>query len=270
MNKEPVISNVKNKFEGELLRIVLEQINNYFELAESNYMVKNKYQIGDLVILNKYHLLHGIRDKVDLLQMFSERGVVSNDYLVNEVSSHAFIYNSGFWSVKNVISLKDFVVNYSGMVAKYNGTWEQVPYKKLDEFVEKMRTSDAWSWTAESSMEIRFMPSLAKDNNQIAFIFNVSHPLATKLKENSIFKNEKLNKYRYSFVHEKAIKDFENGFKLDAFERADYIIFGIPKNCIEGILVGRLIEKDHEYLNKIKNLFPNCYICNLDGKIIVV
>ena len=268
MNKEFIINNSKKKFDGELLDIVLKQIDDYFELAKSDYKPQNKYDIGDDVILNENHLLHGIRDKADLLDIFSERGIVSNDYFADEVSSHAFIYNSGFWSVKNEISLKEFIINYSGMVAKYDDKWEQVPYKKLDEFVEKMRTSNAWLWTAESSMEIRFMPSLAKDNNQVAFILDTSNPLATKLKENSIFKNPKLDKYKYSFIHEKAIKDFENGFKLDAFERADYIIFGFPKNCIEGVLVGRLVENNQEYLDKIKELFPNCYICNLDGKVI--
>lgn len=120
MNKELIINNAKKKFDGELLDIVLKQIDNYFELAESNYKIENKYNVGDDVILNEKHLLHGIRDKVDLLDVFSERGIVSNDYLVDEVTSHAFIYNSGFWSVKNEISLKQFIINYSGIVAKYD------------------------------------------------------------------------------------------------------------------------------------------------------
>lgn len=270
MNKELLINNVKKNFSGELLEIVLKQIDDYFELSESNYKPQNRYNIGDDVILNKNNLLHGIRDKVDLLKTFSERGIVCNDYFTDEVASHAFIYNSGFWNVKSEISLREFIINYSGMIAKFDNTWEQVPYKKLDEFVEKMRNSNAWLWTAESSMEIRFMPSLAKDINQIAFILDTSHPLATKLKENSIFKNLKLDKHKYSFIHEKALNDFEKGFKLDVFERAEYIIFGFPKNCIEGVLVGRLVENNKDYLDQIKELFPNCYICNLDGKVILV
>ncbi len=268
MNKEVIINNCKKHFDGELLNIIIKQINDYFELANSKYKIKNKYKIGDSVILDKRHLLHGIRDKVDLLKLFSERGIISNDYLRDEISSHAFIYNSGFWRVNKKISLKEYVINYSGIVAKYDDKWEQVPYKKLDEFVEKMRTSNAWLWTAESSMEIRFMPSLAKDNNQIGFILNTSHPLAVKIKDNSIFRNPKLDKFKYSFIHEKAVKDFENGFKLDAFERADYIIFGFPSNCIEGVLVGRIVENNKEYLKQIKDIFPNCYICNLDGIVI--
>lgn len=268
MNKELVIENAKKKFNGELLNIVLKQINDYFELAESDYNIVNKYNIGDEVILNENHLLHGIRDKVDLLEIFAERGIVSNDYLTDEISSHAFIYNSGFWNVKNKISLKQFIVNYSGVIAKYNDIWEQVPYGKLDEFVEKMKNVEHWLWTAESSMEIRFMPSLARDNNQVGFILDTSHPLAKKIMEYSIFSNPKLDEYKYNFIHENAIKNFENGFKLDAFERADYVIFGLPKCCIEGIIVGRKIEKDPVCLDKLNELFKGCYIANLDGIVI--
>ena len=268
MDKELIINNVKKAFDGELLDIISKQIEVNYELANSDYKIENKYKIGDDVILNKNHLLHGIRDKVNLLDIFSERGIVSNDYLTNDISSHAFIYNSGFWNVKKEISLKEYIINYSGMIAKYKDTWEQVPYKGLDQFIERMRTSDAWLWTAESSMEIRFMPSLAKDNNQVGFILNTSNSLAKLLRDNSIFSNPKLDKYKYSFIHEKAVADFENGFKTDAFERADYIIFGFPSNCIEGVLVGRVVESNKDYLKQIKELFPNCYICNLDGKVI--
>lgn len=39
MNKELVINSAKNKFNGELLEIVLKQIDDYFELDNSNYQV---------------------------------------------------------------------------------------------------------------------------------------------------------------------------------------------------------------------------------------
>ena len=66
-----------------------------------------------------------------------------------------------------------------------------------------------------------------------------------------------------------AKKKFEKeGFTSDFFLRADYLIYGIPKCCIEGILVGRNLARDKDNLNKLKVLFSNCYICNLDGKVI--
>lgn len=132
MNKEISIENARRKFSGELLDIVLQQINDHYDLIDSNYQVEVSYKIGDDVILNKNHLLHGIGKHTDLIEdVFSKRGIISQDFF-----------------------------------------------------------------------------------------------------------------------------------------GADYLIYGIPKCCIEGILVGRDLEKDLVNLSKLKELFPKCYICNLDGKVI--
>ena len=61
MNKDLVVNNTRKKFKGELLDIILNQINNYFELVNSNYQIHHNYNIGDEVILNENHLLHGIK-----------------------------------------------------------------------------------------------------------------------------------------------------------------------------------------------------------------
>ena len=50
--------------------------------------------------------------------------------------------------------------------------------------------------------------------------------------------------------------------------REKAIIFGIPVSMIKGIMVSRKIEQESSNINKIKELFPNCYICNIDGKVI--
>lgn len=50
--------------------------------------------------------------------------------------------------------------------------------------------------------------------------------------------------------------------------RESAILFGLPSNLIEGILVGRIYENDKTILKKIKELLPNVYICNIDGKVI--
>lgn len=267
-NKELVIKSAKEKFDGELLDIVLEQINTYDELFNSGYVVENKYNIGDEVILDSNHLLHGIGTYVDILNIMAKRGIVSPDYY-GDKSNHAFCYNSAFWAVEKEILLRDYIKNYSGIVAKYNDKYEQVPYGKLDDFVEKMREVNPWLWTSESSMEIRFMPSLAKDDNQIGFIFNMENNLAKKLRSNSIFKSSFNKEYAFEFVQGKALNKFrEEGFIADFFERADYLIFGLPSCLIEGVIVGRMVENNYEYIAQIKNLFPNCFICNLDGKVI--
>ena len=52
-------------------------------------------------------------------------------------------------------------------------------------------------------------------------------------------------------------------------DRESAILFGVPASLIEGILVGREYEKDQSKLKEIKQLIPNAYICNLDGKVII-
>ena len=264
MDKNLIIENVKKKFNGELLNIVLKQIDNYFELAESDYVASHNYQISDSVLLSKNHLLHGIGKHVDIINVFAERGIVSQDYF-EDASDHAFCYESAFWSVLEDIPLKEYIENYSGIVAKVNSEYWQVPYGRLDEFVERMKEVEHWLWTAESSMEIRFMPSLARDINQIGFILNTENEIAQKLKKNSVFKEQFNKDYAMEFVSEKSKEKFmTDGFTADFFKRADYIIFGFPKNCIEGIIVGRQVEYNESHLETLKTLFPNSYICNFN------
>ena len=72
------------------------------------------------------------------------------------------------------------------------------------------------------------------------------------------------------FASKKSRSKFaKNHFANDFFLRAEYIIFGIPSNYIEGIIVGRKFENDKIKLEEIKKSLPNAYICNLDGKVIV-
>lgn len=267
-DKEIVIANAKKKFNGQLLDIVLNQIETYFKVLSSNTKIQTKYKVGDSVILTKDHLLHGIGTHLDVLETIAKRGIVSQDYY-GDTSNHAFAYESAFWTVAKEITLKEYIINYSGMIAKYNDKYEQVPYGKLDEFVEKMKTIKHWLWTAESSMEIRFMPNLAKNTNQIGFILNLNDKDALSLRKNSIFKEPFNKEYALEFISANAKDKFiKNGFQEDFFNRTDYLIFGLPINYFEGIIVGRIIEHNKEYISQLKKLFPNCYICNLDGIII--
>ena len=65
------------------------------------------------------------------------------------------------------------------------------------------------------------------------------------------------------------MRNRERKNKNDFFtDRESAVLFGIPSNFIEGILVGRKYETDSTMLNKIKELVPNAYICNLDGIVI--
>lgn len=71
-------------------------------------VIKNaKKKFNDGVILNENHLLHGIGNHTDIINVFTKRGIVSRDYL-EETNWHAFCYESVFWIVDNEISLKKY------------------------------------------------------------------------------------------------------------------------------------------------------------------
>ena len=57
MNKDLIIKNAKEKFTGELLNIVLKQIDDYFELKDSKYQIKHNYKINDKVILKTIYYM---------------------------------------------------------------------------------------------------------------------------------------------------------------------------------------------------------------------
>lgn len=87
---------------------------------------------------------------------------------------------------------------------------------------------------------------------------------------------------QYENINDVEVKEFVNPnyyerFIVDRKNKDDFftnresaILFGLPANLIEGILVGREYEKDQSKLNGIKKLLPNAYICNLEGKVIAI
>jgi len=259
----------KQKYKGKIRKVVDEQINLFFEIESSNYKLpSNLYKIGDKVKLNKYHYLHGIGSNYEVSKFIANNGVISKE-ATGDFGNHAFQFVVGLWKVKNDISLQEYIENYSGIIANVNDQFWQVPYKRIDEFVEKMKEVDHWKWTAESSMEIRFMPSLARNINQVGFIFNLESDSAQKLLKNDIAEANYDKTISDNFLRKDLRNKFFNDKKNDFLERASYVIFGINKCFIEGLIIGRDLEKDKEKLNELKLLFPDAYLCNLDGKVII-
>ena len=114
------------------------------------------------------------------------------------------------------------------------------------------------------------MPSLARDINQYGFILNVASKEAKKLLENDIntenFNNKTKKKFGLDNLNGKGKKEGVFNF----INRARYLVLGLNKCFIEGIVVGRKVEKDKNCLQNLKQKFPNCYVCNLDGKVLVI
>lgn len=269
MQKQEFKNLAKKGFKGKALKIVNKQIDDFYEFSEQTFKNK-KYEVGESVVLNPNTYLHGFGNKLEILDLYAERGLINKDYELG--SSHSMHHVVSLWHIKKKIKLADYIVNYSGMSVKYDGKYEMVPYGGLDRFVEKMKKVPHWSWEAESSMEIRFMPSLAKNEKQLAFIINGRDKRLKSYFSNNLMNvdfNFDIAQSFINFKNEQIKEEFKNDRNQGDKGRCAYVIFAIPKTLFEGVLVGRKFEKNKKILNHIKQKLPNCYICNLDGKVIV-
>lgn len=257
---------VKEKFKGETRKLMLNQIDNFYELADKELKNK-KYKRGNDVVLNKDNLMTGFKFDLDYLKLISKEGKICGDYAKIETRG-GVKWAVSTWKFAKKIKLKDYVTTYSGMTVVYSGTYEIVPYGKLDDFVEKLKKKNHFLWEAESTREMRFLPNDIRQNGNIALIFNVGNKACEKLLENELQKDFMPEEIRVTGNPNEKNKEralMEKGFG----ERVAYVMFGIPRNCVEGLFVNRQIEKNKKQLAIIKSLFPDCYICNIDGKVIV-
>lgn len=283
MNKDEYIKIVnKNEYlDSNGKKILIEQIGKYYEVK--NYSIKkDTYNIGDEVKLKKGTLLHGTYKNIDGLKEILKDGLISSWFIDGRISKYPS--SVGIWNLKKDYYLKDYIDFYSGGTIMYCGVFENgkdiqqnktevIPYTELTNIIDIMSKVDCHMWTLEQTKEARFMPSLVQDRVQIGIIFNGSNKYLAELLKGDILNPNNINDNDVKpFVnqdyYEKFIKNRKS--KDDFFtDRESAILFGIPSNFIEGILVGRKYENDNKILVELKTLLPDVYICNLDGKVIV-
>lgn len=278
MNKEKYIEDTKTRFTGKSRDLVLKQIELFY--SEDNNINKNKYDIGEEVLLKKGTFIHGIFGELENFDYTLENGFVSTDFTL-EPRANKICNSVGMWNIKEDILLKDYINLYSGFTITYTIgrgpestlVSELVPYHKFDEFTEKINNDEnIWTYWGDKTKEVSFIPSLVSDKRQIAFILNMESEYVKKLIQADVW-NLELDEetlkpfldYRY---YPKFLEERKNR-NASTTDRESAIIFGLPTCLIEGVFVGRKLEKNHESIDYIKSKLPNCYICNLDGKVIV-
>lgn len=281
MNKEEYITITKKRYKGKFgkkalgKKIMIEQINNFYNALNAFKQQKHNYQIGDKVLLKKGTLLHGTYKNIDGLENIVKNGLVSSWFI--DARQSKYPSSVGVWNLKQDYYLSDYINFYSGGTVKYYNQQDNksetkvIKYNELNNFIEDFKSKDYLVWKMEQTKEARFLPSLVQHKVQIGIIFNSNNEEIKPLLENDILslnmnddevKDFVLESYYSQFIKDRKIKD-------DFFtDRESAILFGIPSCFIEGILVGIDYEKDDIMLDKIKKLLPNAYICNLDGKVI--
>lgn len=275
MNKNDYIKLVQEKLKDNSKDIMIDQINNYY-MAKEYSNPKHKYSVGDDVYLKKGTLLHGTYKNIEGLKSILKDGLISSWFIDGRLSKYPS--SVGVWNLKNDCLLKDYVNFYSGGTIEYRKISGEkrktlvIPYDEMKNILNIIDTDNCFRWFMDQTKEARFMPSLVQNVVQIGIIFNGNNKYIEKLLKYDILNPNNIN--------DKNVKDFVNPDYYERFikerlnkddfftDRESAILFGVPVNFIEGILVGRTYEKDDSILNEIKELLPDCYICNLDGKVI--
>ena len=277
MNKEKYIEYAKNTFQGKALELVLNNIELFYK---NEKIKKKKYHVGEEVKLKKGTYMHGIPGLLDNFDWIVENGFISNDFTEENIQNK-IKHSIGMWVIQKDCLLQDYIKEYSGFTITYTigrgpGSKEVtklIPYHKFDEETEKINDDESiWMYWGDQTKEIRFMPSLVSNKRQIAFILNMESDYAKEMIKKDVWNIELVEEelkefldYRY---YENFLKERVNR-TAQTTDRESAIIFGLPSSLIEGVLVGRKLEQDKDSLKHIKEKLPDCYICNIDGKIIV-
>ena len=278
MNKEDYIKIAKEKIKDEnCQKLMIRQITNYYDIKKDNKIMENKYFVGDDVILKKGTLLHGTYKNLDGLKEIVKDGLISSWLIDGRMSKYPS--SVGVWNLKQDYKLSDYINFYSGGTIKYTGLLENgeygqnnkseiIKFDHMNNINEILLDNPCRMWYMEQTKEARFMPSLVQNQVQIGIIFTgIGHDLVNgdilsdKLSDGEVKEFVNPNYYDKFLIDRKNKDDFFT-------DRESAILFGLPSCLIEGILVGRDYEKNENILNEIKSILPNCYICNLDGKII--
>lgn len=258
----------KNKKTKQLFYQQIENFNYYKE----NYVVKNEYKIGDKVNINSNTLIHGTRLKYDEIEIIAKNGLISSEFYstYNKNKKKPFVVE--FFNIKENVTLEEYIKKYTGFTINFLNNHSEItktvicPYEKIKDTI--VTTENYRDCIIYQNQEQRFLPNEFNNNPDIAFIIQFDDD--NKLIKNDIF-DEKFDKQILKNIFPKWFyKKYMITRKFDNYEtgREKAIIYGIPSNMFNGIIVSRRYENNEEILETIKKQFPYCYISNLDGIVI--
>ena len=201
---------INEKFNGKSRELLLENIELFYK--NDIDIVKNKYNIGDNVFLKKGTFIHGLGGSSDndfkIFDYVCENGFIGGDF--NERPTVKILNSVGMWNIKEDMYLKDYINMYSGVTIWYRvgdrerglkDHFELCNYKEMKKrFIELNNDPEVWQWSAEQTKEVRFVPSLFSDKNQIAFILNMDSEYAKEVARDDVWNKE--------FGVEEIMKDF--------------------------------------------------------------
>lgn len=248
--------------------ILKEQIELFYTYKETEKTISNPE-----ITLTPNNLIHGSRANLETLEIISKTGLISSEFYEEINPNKKKPYVIELWDVKKNIKLSDWIKKYAGVTIDFKDREGKI-YKSIISSFDDIKSniqkeSNFRDYIIYQNQEQRFIPNdIVENAATVAFIIEYNNN--DKLIKNDIFNQEFSNQIIKDILPEWFYEKYLKNRTFDNYEtgREKAILFGIPATMIKGIIVSRKIEKDLNYLKKIKDLFPWCYICNIDGIII--
>ena len=271
MNKSDYFNKVDlMKLKPKTKELFKKQIETFYNIKSRNV---SNYKINDEVILSCNNLIHGTRANIDILDVISKKGLIASEFYDEFNSNKKKPYVVEAWDIREEIKLSDWIKKYAGVTIDFKNRDGEV-YKSIISEFDNIKSNiqkekEFRDYIIYQNQEQRFVPNdIVENESTVAFIieFNNNDEIIKNDIFNVDFDDEIIKDILPEWFYDKYMKNRN----FDNYEtgREKAIIFGIPVSMIKGIMVSRKIEKDISSINRIKKLFPNCYICNIDGKVI--
>lgn len=260
----------KFKLKKQTKELIKKQIELFYTY---NTDENKKSEINENVLLNKNNLIHGSRADLKTLEIISKTGLIASEFYQNLNQNKKKPYVVELWEINETITLQNWIKKYTGVTIDFKNREGNVyksiisSFENIQEHIQKEKNFR--DYIIYQNQEQRFVPNDIIDNEAtVAFIIEFTND--DELIKNDIFNKEFNQKTLQDLLPKWFYKKYMKNRNFDNYEtgREKAIIFGIPLSMIKGIMVSRNIEKEIKYISKIRELFPNCYICNIDGKII--
>ena len=272
MNKETLKKIIEEKFKNSATKeLFIKQVDNYFKYNDNNI---NRYQEGENVVLTKNSLIHGSRIEPENISKIRENGLIASEFYLTENVVKKKPYIVEFWNVEKDMTLREFIKVRAGVTIEFldkDGNIQNDILSSIDDISQNLKQiKDYRDFVIYQNQEQRYVPNEYYNNSTMAFIINNDTDKKNLILKNDIFSNEFNRTILEEILPKWYIEKYIDGeFDIHETGREKGIIFGIPAGLIEGILVNNDIKEDNKSLSYIHEVFPNCYICDINGKVII-
>ena len=260
----------KCKLKNKTKEMLKQQVDMFYSYENKD---NNKNILNDEVILFSNNLIHGSRANLETLEIISKEGLIASEFYDNFNLNKKKPYVVELWDIKEEIKLDNWIKKYAGVTIDFKNREGKV-YKSVissfDEIKNNIKNENGFrDYIIYQNQEQRFIPNDVVEN-EITVAFIVEYHKDDELIKNDIFNKSFDNKVLKDILPKWFYEKYMKTGNFDNYEtgREKAILFGVPVGMIKGIIVSRKLEQDINYINKIKELFPTCYICNIDGKLI--